>query len=312
MPTLIEGPEARRVTFLSDGLRLEGDLYVPAGTNAPRPGLVFSGPLTAVKEQVVGIYARKLAARGYVTLAFDHRNWGGSEGTPPQHEDSGGKLKDLRDAVSYLRGLPEVDPERIGAVGVCLGAGYVLRFAAFDPRVKAVALVAGWYNDPRFLRQILGEQFHRQQLSGFAAAAEAQYRSGEVAYLPAVSATGPSLIPGPEPFEYYGTPRSASPGWVNQATVLTLRELFSLNNAFAAEVISPTPVLMVHGEQDAIYPPQAATALFATIGEPKQMVWLPTKWHIDLYDQEQYVAPAVAAADEWFARHLTSVGASER
>src|SRR5690348_16985857 len=81
------------------------------------------------------------------TLASDHRGFGGSGGRP-QHEDSQGKLADLRAAVSHLAARDDVDPARIAVVGVCLGGGYAVRAAAQDPRVKAVAGVAGGYNSP--------------------------------------------------------------------------------------------------------------------------------------------------------------------
>ena len=82
------------------------------------PALVLTGPLSGVKDQVVGTYAELLAAEGFATLAFDHRNFGESEGEPRQHEDSAGKLADLRDAVTFLAGRAEIDENRIGAVGI--------------------------------------------------------------------------------------------------------------------------------------------------------------------------------------------------
>ena len=68
----------------------------------------------------------RIAAAGYVTLAFDHRNFGASEGTPRQHEDAAGKLRDLTHAVTFLAAQPEVDADRIGCCGICLGGGYAL------------------------------------------------------------------------------------------------------------------------------------------------------------------------------------------
>ena len=105
-----------------------------------------------MKDQVVGNYAARLADEGFVTLAFDHRNFGDSEGEPRQHEDAAGKLADLRDAVGYLASRPEVDPDRVAVVGVCLGGGYAVRAGAFDPRVRAIAGVGGAYNSPHRLQ----------------------------------------------------------------------------------------------------------------------------------------------------------------
>jgi uncharacterized protein len=125
-----------RVTFTADGFPLVGDLRV-AGPGAP--AVVLTGPFTGVKEQVTGTYARLLGDRGVTTLAFDHRGFGESGGRRA-HEDSQGKLSDLRAAVSLLAADPSVDAARIGAVGVCLGGGYAVRAAAADPRIRAVAV----------------------------------------------------------------------------------------------------------------------------------------------------------------------------
>ena len=128
----------------------------PFAAGGKLPALTLTGPLSGVKDQVVGTYAERLADEGFVTLAFDHRNFGDSEGEPRQHEDSAGKLADLRDAVGYLASRPEVDPDRIAVVGVCLGGGYAVRAGAFDPRVRAIAGVGGAYNSPHRLKERLG------------------------------------------------------------------------------------------------------------------------------------------------------------
>jgi uncharacterized protein len=301
----------RPVSFTSDGLTLRGNLHLPpgAGSGARRPALVFSGPFTGVKEQVTGTYARRLAERGFVTLSFDHRNFGESDGEPRQHEDGPGKLRDLTDAVSFLRTLEEVDPARIGACGICLGTSYILKFAAFDPRVKAVALVAGAYNDSARMRQMFGAERYRERLAEFAEIRQRQYQGGEVEYIPAVAEEGPAGMPGKEPFEYYGTDRARSPGWKNQVTRLSTASLITFDALPAADFISPTPMLIVHGKVDAFCSPESAQAAFDRAGEPKELVWLPTTNHIDLYDQEEYVAPALTHAGDWFERHLQSSSA---
>ena len=76
-------PTLEEVEINVDGLRLAGHLRIPANARGPLPALVFTGPFTGVKEQVAGQYAQQLAERGFVTLAFDHRNFGASEGGRP-------------------------------------------------------------------------------------------------------------------------------------------------------------------------------------------------------------------------------------
>src|SRR3954454_11922822 len=179
-----------RVTFKSNGLELVGHLRLPSDATGPFPALGLKGPLTGVKDQVGGTYAEKLADEGFATLAFDHRNFGESEGSPRQHEDQAGKVADLRDAVSYLASRPEIDPDRIGVVGVCLGGAYAVRAAAFDPRVRAVAGIGGAYNSPQRLKGMLGAEAYRERLLGAVQNLEREREGGEVAYVAAVSEDG--------------------------------------------------------------------------------------------------------------------------
>jgi fermentation-respiration switch protein FrsA (DUF1100 family) len=258
-----------------------------------------------VKEQVTGLYARRLTAHGYVTFAFDHRNFGASEGEPRQHEDPPGKLADLRDAVSVLAAHPDVDGERIAAVGICLGGGYALKYAAFDPRVRALACVAGGFNDPRAMRDGIGAEQYRGMLAQFAQLAAQQHATGLVEYTQAVSDDEtPAVMGGQEPFDYYGTERSSSPGWVNQLTSLTIRELITTDLAAGADFISPTPLLIVHGRTDAYCSPEGAQAVYDRAGEPKEVLWLDTTNHIDLYDQPMFVEPAIDRIADWFAKFV--------
>jgi fermentation-respiration switch protein FrsA (DUF1100 family) len=291
------------VAFAVDGLNLVGDLRVPPPGDSV-PGLVFTGPFTGVRDQVTGLYAERLAAAGYVTFAFDHRGFGESQGEPRRREDPQGKLADLRAAVSFLRARPEVDPGRIGAVGICLGGGYALKFAAFDPRVKAFAGIAGAYNTPHAMRSGMGPDQYRRALASFTAAAENEDRGSEVQYVPAVAAEGEAAMPGEEPFAYYGTHRGSSAYWENSVTRTSIRELLTVDNMIGADFLSPTPGLIVHGIQDAYCSPEGAREAHERMGQPKRIVWLDARQHIDLYDNEPYVSQAVEAVTAFFTEHL--------
>jgi fermentation-respiration switch protein FrsA (DUF1100 family) len=287
-----------RIEFAVDGVTLVGELRVPEGAGA-RPALVLTGPFTGVRDQVTGLYAGRLAERGYVTLAFDHRTWGESGGEPRCHEDPQGKLHDLRAAVSFLRARPEVDADRIGAVGICLGGGYALKFAAFDPRVKAFAGIAGAYNNPYGMRSGMDYQ---AVLGSFTEVLERQDRGGPVEYLPAVAEEGEAAMPGDEPYAYYGT--SPSTSWVNQVTRASVRELITMDNMMGADFLSPKPALIVHGVIDRFCSPEGAEEAYKRLDEPKRLVWLDAKRHIDLYDREPYVTQAVDATAEFLSHHL--------
>jgi len=292
------------VEFVSDGLTLVADLRRPPDGDGRRPALVFTGPFTGVKEQVVGLYADRLARAGFITLAFDHRNFGASEGTPRQHESGAGKLTDLRDATSFLASVDGVDADRLGCVGICLGGGYALRHAAFDPRIKALVTIAGAYNDPLVMRGHFGDSNYRDALASYAEVAARQQRTGEVEYMPAVAVEGEAAMGGQEPFDYYGTERSAAPTWENRVTVLSLRELITVDNGSGAEFISPTPWCVIHGRRDDFCSPDDAAGAFARATEPKVFHWLDTTNHIDLYDNPVFTEPAIDLAVDWLRRHL--------
>lgn len=288
--------KAERITFRSEGVDLVGDLRL-AAASYQRPAVALTGPFTGVKEQVVGSYAELLSIAGVTTLAFDHRGFGESGGRR-QHEDSQGKLADLRAAVSVLAAQAEVDPARIGLVGVCLGGGYAVRAAAADPRVKAVAAIAGGYNSPVQMTRAMGVGAYRAALS------DALERYGE--YMPAVApGGGEAAMGGDEPYAYYGTPRSRSPHWRNEVTRGSLHSLMTFDALGAAELLAATPLLIIHGRTDAYCSPDLARALYERKPGEKEILWLNADQHIDLYDNEPYVSQAAEAAAGFLHRKLT-------
>jgi fermentation-respiration switch protein FrsA (DUF1100 family) len=283
-----------RVTFTADNVTLVGDLAV-AGDGAP--AVVLTGPFTGVKEQVVGGYAARLHERGLTTLAFDHRGFGESGGRRA-HEDSQGKLADLRAAVSLLAAHPAVDAARLAAVGICLGGGYAVRAAAADPRIRAVAGIAGAYNSPaRFSAgDVAG---YRRALGSFLDRYDDE--------LPAVAPDGGlAAMAGDEPFAYYGTARSAAAHWENRVTHGSLHALMTFDALGAAPLLAATPLLVVHGRVDAYCAPELAEALHAAATGPKQLLWLDAAQHIDLYDTDPYVTEAADATADFLHRHLAA------
>jgi fermentation-respiration switch protein FrsA (DUF1100 family) len=301
------GHDTAPLEFSVRGQRVAGIFRSPRGRPGARvPGVVLTGPFTGVKEQVVSVYARRLADAGLATLVFDHRNFGASGGEPRQHEDSAGKLEDLRGATSALARQNSVDAGRLGCVGVCLGGGYALRHSAFDPRIRAVAFVAAAFNDPRAMREGLGDAGYREQMRAFAEVEQRQFDTGEIEYLPAVDGDGgEAAMPGREPWDYYGTERSAAPGWTNRVTRLSIRELLTFDAAIGADFLAGTPALFIHGRRDGFCSPEAAEGIYRrALSDDKDFCWLDTTNHIDLYDNPAYVGPAAARLSGWLTERL--------
>jgi fermentation-respiration switch protein FrsA (DUF1100 family) len=284
--------QTERVTFRSGDIDLVGVLRLVEG---PAPAVVLTGPFTGVKDQVVGVYAERLAAAGISTLAFDHRGFGESGGRRG-HEDSGGKLADLRAAVDLLAGRAPAD--RLGVVGVCLGGGYAVRAAAQDPRLRAAVGIAGAYNSPARFAAHMGSGAYRSALRSFLD------RYDE--FLPAVAPDGgEAAMGGDEPYAYYGTARrSASPHWENRVTRGSLHSLMTFDALGAAPLLAETPLLIVHGKVDAYCSPDLAAAMHAEANGDKEIVWLDATEHIDLYDREPWVTAAVEATTGFLHKRL--------
>jgi fermentation-respiration switch protein FrsA (DUF1100 family) len=286
-----------RFTFTRGGDRLVGNLHLPF--ERPVAAVVTTGPLTSVKEQATGAYARALAERGFAALAFDHRTFGESEGQPRQLEQPEGKAADVNAAVTALgtdertRGLPVL------AVGICAGGGYMARAVADDPRIRAFAGVAGYYSDAAAYAETSPQAYEAAIDRG--RAAERRWReTGEVETIPAVAPDGGDVaMPLHEAYEFYGTRRGAVANYTNAFAVPSFAYTTSFDAQEAAARIR-VPFLLVHSEH-ALAPP-LARKFYAAVGTPKSELWLESHGQIDFYDDPRLIA---AAADA-IAERLTS------
>lgn len=280
-----------RVVFEVESVDLVGVLRIPLGARASA-ALVFVGPMTSVKEQATGHYAVAMSARGFVTLAFDHRHFGESGGLPRQYEHPGRKTEDVRAACEFLASCPEVDAGRFGAVGVCAGAGYLAPAVAGDARIKAWGAVAGFFHDARRQRSWMGDDYEHR-LERAIAAREHFEETGEARTIPVVG-EGEVVMPLAEAFEYFGTPRGAVPNYRNEFAVMSGEHTLPWDAQGAAYDIT-APTVMVHSERAVA--PGLARKFFASLGGLKEQIWVESKCHIDFYDcpdQIDFVANRLA------------------
>jgi uncharacterized protein len=277
--------ETKEVAFEVEDEKVVGTLRIP-DVARPIPALVFAGPLTSVKEQVTGNYALAMAARGFVTLSFDHRHFGESGGNPRQYEHPPRKVEDLRAAVRYLESRAEVAPKRIGGVGVCAGAGYLAGAVAKNHRVAAWATVAGFLHDVEQQKAWMGEGY-AAAIERARAARERFEASGECETIPAVG-EGDVAMPLAEAFAYYGTERGATPGYVNAFAVMSREHTLPWDaQSLAANIEVPT--LMIHSEN--ALAPALARKFFDNLAGPKTQVWVESKGQIDFYDAPALIEP---------------------
>ncbi|MEU1622421.1 alpha/beta hydrolase [Streptomyces sp. NPDC005722] len=300
------------VTFDSAGIPLAGHLHSPDAPAAagPRPAIVVGHPGTGVKEQTAGLYARRLAEEGFVTLAFDAAHQGESGGEPRGLEDPAQRVEDLKAAVSYLTTREDVDAGRIGALGICASGGYVLPAAAGDRRIRAVATVSAADISRQFRLGADGTQdaaVFEGMLEAAAAARTAEARGEEPPVLTLFPGTAEQARAlggehGVEGFDYYRTPRARHPRSADFFTWSSV-DRFAAFDAFAAvPLIGPRPLLMVAGSR-AVTAWMSVDAFQRATG-PKELHWIEGASHVDLYDREQYVGPAVDKLAAFFAANL--------
>jgi uncharacterized protein len=286
-----------RFEFKSEGDTLVGDLFLPPADPA---GVVIAvGPLTSVKEQAAGTYARAMAERGYAGLAFDYRCFGESEGAPRQFENPDANIADIRNAATALLAKSRMSNLPVFGLGVCFGAGPMVRAVAGDQRFGAFAGVAGVYTDNEQTRATMGAAYEATIERG-RAAEQAWQGTGEAETIPAVAADGGDVaMPLREAYEFYGTPRGQVANYVNGYAVQSFAYSVPFDARGAADEIR-VPVLVVHSEN--ALAPALARAFYAAVTTPKQALWLASEGQIDFYDGPELIAPAADTVAEFLTR----------
>jgi uncharacterized protein len=303
---------ARRddVRFDSDGLSLAGHLYRPPGAGSAdrTAAIAMCGPSSSVKEQTLPHYAERFSDAGYTVLTFDSRTFGESEGEPRCYYDPAQIVADYQNAVSHLVGRDDVDSDRVALVGVCMGGGYAVSTAARDKRVAAVASVAGGFDIGATFLANLGTDGFAGLIRQINDLVTREYETGEVQYLPATApdlSGGLAFMPNPEAFSYYArTSRSDAPTWENRVAAKSLQAYFAYNAVADAPLVAPTPLLVVHGTVDLFLWPEFAQRAYDAASGDKQLTWLETHNHIELYDQDPFVSQAAAHLIRWLDAHL--------
>ncbi len=273
------------------GIELAADLYKPKNVTGKLPAIAVSGPFGAVKEQASGLYAQTMAERGFLTIAFDPSYTGESGGEPRYVASPDINTEDFSAAVDFLSIRDDVDPERIGIIGICGWGGFALNAAAIDTRIKATVastmydmsrVTANGYFDSldeegRYeLRKELNAQRTLDAKSGTYALA-----GGVVDPLPE---DAPQFVK--DYYDYYKTKRgyhkrslNSNGGW-NKTSALSFLNTPLLT--YSDEIRSA--VLMIHGEK--AHSRYFSEDAFKKLkGDNKELMIIPGASHVDLYDR---------------------------
>lgn len=278
------------IDFMANGVRLAGWLY-PGPTGAPV--IVMSHGLSAVRRMNLDRVARCFQQGGMAVLCYDHRSFGDSEGVPRQEADPWAQVRDMQDAISFARTLPDVDPERLGLWGTSYSGGHVLTVSALDRRVKCAVSQVPFTHGARTFDAWIPGKSREKTLARMIADRTARY-AGEAPM------TVPSAIDGTETAEWVAETDTEG-AYVNALTLRSLEMLREYEpHSFAAR-IAPTPLMMIIADRDTQTPTAWQLETFEQALEPKKLVRLDCR-HYEPY--LTHVAQAAEAASDWFSEHL--------
>ena len=278
------------------GITLAADLYQPKGASGKLAAIAVCGPFGAVKEQAAGLYAQTMAERGFLTIAFDPSFTGESGGEPRYMASPDINTEDFQAAVDFLSVQENVDPEKIGIIGICGWGGLALNAAALDTRIKATVAstmydmsrvnAKGYFDaeDSEEARYEKKKALNAQRIVDFKAGSY-ELGGGVVDPLPD---DAPFFVK--DYYAYYKTPRGYHPRSLNSNGGWNKIGCMSFLNqpilCYAAEIRSA--VLVMHGEK--AHSCYFSRDTFQRLkGENKELLILPGAVHTDLYDRTDII-----------------------
>lgn len=286
-----------KITFHNRyGITLAADMYTPKDIKGKMPAIAVSGPFGAVKEQSSGLYAQTMAERGFLTIAFDPSFTGESGGMPRYVASPDINTEDFQAAVDFLSVQENVDPEKIGIIGICGWGGMALNAAAIDTRIKATVAVTMYdmtrVNAKGYFDSEDSEEARHEKRVALNNQRTIDYKNGS--YEKAGGVIDP--LPDDAPFfvkdyyDYYKTSRgyhkrslNSNDGW-NITSTLSFLNMPILS--YSDEIRSA--VLFVHGEKahSCYFSKDAFTKL---TGDNKELMIIPGAVHTDLYDRTDII-----------------------
>lgn len=286
-----------KITFHNRyGITLAADMYTPKDIKGKMPAIAVSGPFGAVKEQSSGLYAQTMAERGFLTIAFDPSFTGESGGMPRYVASPDINTEDFQAAVDFLSVQENVDPEKIGIIGICGWGGMALNAAAIDTRIKATVAVTMYdmtrVNAKGYFDSEDSEEARHEKRVALNNQRTIDYKNGS--YERAGGVIDP--LPDDAPFfvkdyyDYYKTSRgyhkrslNSNDGW-NITSTLSFLNIPILS--YSDEIRSA--VLLVHGEKaHSCYFSKDAFAKLT--GDNKELMIIPGAVHTDLYDRTDII-----------------------
>lgn len=294
----------RDIQFQSQGLNCAGWLFIPEDLSESQkaPAIVMAHGLGAVKEQGLEPFAKGFSQSGFVTLVFDYRYFGESEGEPRCQHFPLKMAEDYKNAVTWISMQPEVDHERIGIWGTSYSGGIAAHVGTVDPRVKVVVSQVPSMLTPTDRQRMNPEKW--AQVGEFLVQDRMErYSTGKLNYLKVVASDGePCVLPGEESYHHYNKLAEDAPNFQNQITIESLERMREFNPVDSIHMMAPTALLVLPAKNDRLLPFDAVKAAFDRADEPKEIMPMPIG-HYDVY-QDPWRSKAIEKSLAWYEKYL--------
>ncbi|MDQ0287325.1 fermentation-respiration switch protein FrsA (DUF1100 family) [Desulfofundulus luciae] len=280
----------QKVYFFSEGMKLEGILY-GGNEGSKRPGVVVCHGFGGVKETTSVEVCQYLVGKGYMTLCFDYRGFGGSEGTRgrlvPMEQ-----VQDIRNAITFLQQQPGVDPEKIGLYGASFGGANVIYAAAIDQRVKCTVATVPVGHGEHWLRSLRRNWEWEDFLKEVYEHRVQKVLTGKSKYVDRLYV----MLPDPDTQEFFKSAPKV------EITLDSVEHILEYKPEEVVDKIAPRPLQIIYAEKDVLIRPEQTVRMYDRAREPKRLCVVKGAKHFDVYNL--YFEQTMAFAYEWFKQWL--------
>ena len=282
-----------KISFTSDGLKISGIVHVP--DNLPkgerRPAVIVLHGFGSNKSSANSMWpAKTFCDWGYVTLRFDMRSCGESEGEP-NHIICLEQVEDTKNAITYMQGRPEVDPDRIGLIGSSFGAAVTVYAAGVDERVKAAISSGGWGDGERKFRgQHLGDDWPKF-LDMLERGRKHKAETGKPLMVPRYE-----IVPIPEHLR-----NNLAKGSVMMFPADTAQSMYDFRADDVVGNIAPRPLLLLHSSEDSVTPTEQSIEMFKRAKQPADLHLLADVDHFMFGEQNPRV---ISILRDWMEKYF--------
>ncbi len=284
------------VEFYSEGSKIKGILYRPDNDKGKKPAIVLCHGFAGVKELLLPAYAGEFSRNGFFALTFDYRGFGQSEGERGKLSPHA-QVTDIRNALTYIQSLPEVDPGRLGLWGTSFGGANAVTAAAQDKRVKSLCVQLTFGNGERVITGNLTKEEKEKlesMLNKIWTRAVTRNQNMQVPIN--------KILTDEQSIQFYNKTVADFPGFDIKIPFLTIKETIEYQPEKYLDSVH-IPIQIVAAENDKVNPVEESGILHEKANSPKELIIIEGATHYELYEGEKF-KEVVNKQIEWFRRYL--------